>query len=318
MSGLKIIVAGAGLGGRAAASNQMKVGHDVTIFEQAPELSEVGAGIQLSANAMHVLNHIGLGEAITKVSVKPGAYVFRTYDTGDEIHRFSLSDEHEKLHGAPYHQLHRANLHDLLAAAARDLKSDVVRLNHTAVGYEERDDEVELFFSDGSSATGDMLIGADGLKSVVRHKIAGDVSATYTGDAAWRITVPADRLPIDFMGQVMSVSMGPGSHSVCYYLRGGEMFNFVGCIETDDVSEESWTAKFPWEKLQSDFVRWHDDIQTVIKLADKDQYFRWSLHTRPAIPTWNTKRVTLLGIRRIPPCPIWPRARSWRSKTAPC
>ena len=80
--------------------------------------------------------------------------------------------------------MHRANLHDLLAAAARDLKSDVVRLNHTAVGYEERDDEVELFFSDGSSATGDMLIGADGLKSVVRHKIAGDVSATYTGDAA--------------------------------------------------------------------------------------------------------------------------------------
>ena len=103
MSGLKIIVAGAGLGGLAAASNQMKVGHDVTIFEQAPELSEVGAGIQLSANAMHVLNHIGLGEAITKVSVKPGAYVFQTYDTGEEIHRFSLSDEHEKLHGAPYH-----------------------------------------------------------------------------------------------------------------------------------------------------------------------------------------------------------------------
>ncbi|MEE2968685.1 MAG: NAD(P)-binding protein [Pseudomonadota bacterium] len=117
MSGLNILVAGAGLGGLAAASNLMKAGHDVTIYEQAPELSEVGAGIQLSAS--HVLNHLGLGDAIAAVSVKPGAYVFRTYDTGEEIHRFSLSDVHEKLHGAPYHQLHRADLHDLLAAARR-------------------------------------------------------------------------------------------------------------------------------------------------------------------------------------------------------
>lgn len=303
MSGLKILVAGAGLGGLAAASNLLKAGHDVTIYEQAPELSEVGAGIQLSANAMHVLNYLGLGEAIAKVSVKPGAYVFRIYNTGEEIHRFSLSDEHEKLHGAPYHQLHRADLHDLLAATARDLKPDVVRLKHTAVSYEERDNEVELFFSDGTSATGDLLIGADGLKSVVRQQIAGDVPATYTGDGAWRVTVPADRLPADFMGKVMSVWMGPGGHAVCYYLRGGALFNFVGCIETDDVSEESWTAKFPWEKFKADFVGWHDDIQTVINSVDKDQCFRWSLHNRPAIQNWSSERVTLLGDSAHPTLP---------------
>lgn len=299
----KILIAGAGLGGLSAASCLMKAGYDVDIYEQAPELSEVGAGIQLSANAMHVLNHLGLGEAIGAVSVCPGAYVFRAFDSGEVIQRFALSDEHEKLHGAPYNQLHRADLHDLLAARARELKPDVVHLNHRAVGFEEDDDGVRLDFADGSSARGDLLIGADGLKSVVRTRIAGEIPATYTGDGAWRVTVPSDRLPEKFLGQVMSVFMGPGRHVVCYYLRGGALLNFVGIVETDEVSEESWTARFPWEKFKADFTGWHDDIQTVIDAADRDQCFRWSLHYRPAIRTWSQGRTTILGDAAHPTLP---------------
>ncbi len=299
----KILIAGAGLGGLSAASCLMKAGYDVEIYEQAPELSEVGAGIQLSANAMHVLNHLGLGEAIGAVSVRPGAYVFRAFDSGEVIQRFALSDEHEKLHGAPYNQLHRADLHDLLAARARELKPDVVHLNHRAVGFEEDDEGVRLNFADGSSARGDLLIGADGLKSVVRTRIAGEIPATYTGDGAWRVTVPTDRLPEKFLGQVMSVFMGPGRHVVCYYLRGGALLNFVGIVETDEVSEESWTARFPWEKFKADFAGWHDDIQTVIDAADRDQCFRWSLHYRPAIRTWSLGRTTILGDAAHPTLP---------------
>ena len=97
----------------------------------------------------------------------------------------------------------------------------------------------------GKSARGDLLIGADGVKSAVRRQIAGDAPATYTGDCAWRITLPVEDLPADFLPQVMSVFMGPGAHVVCYYLRAGRLLNFVGLVETDDVSEESWTAKFP-------------------------------------------------------------------------
>ena len=299
----KILIAGAGLGGLAAASCLMKAGYDVEIYEQAPELSEVGAGIQLSANAMHVLNHLGLGEAIAEVAVRPGAYVFRAYDTGEEIHRFALSDEHERLHGAPYFQLHRADLHDLLAARARELKPDVVHLDHRVVGFEESADGVRLDFADGTSARGDLLIGADGLKSVIRARIAGEVPATYTGDGAWRLTVPAERLPENFLGQVMSVFMGPARHVVCYYLRGGALLNFVGIVETDEVSEESWTARFPWEKMKADFVGWHQDIQTVIDAADRDQCYRWSLHFRPAIRTWSLGRTTILGDAAHPTLP---------------
>ena len=291
----KILIAGAGIGGLTAASCLMKAGYDVEVYEQAPELSEIGAGIQLSANAMHVLNDLGLGKAIAGLSVRPGAYVFRLHDTGEIIGQFPLADEHERLNGAPYNQLHRADLHDLLAAKARDFNKDVVRLNRRVAGFKESDAGVELFFADSSRARGDLLIGADGVKSAVRAQIAGADHATYTGDAAWRLTLPTNQLPGNFMGEVMSVWMGPGRHVVCYYLRGGALLNFVGLVETEDISEESWTAKFPWGRLKADFAGWHENIQSVIDRADKDSCFRWSLYYRPPIETWSTRSATLLG-----------------------
>jgi salicylate hydroxylase len=303
MSHYKILIAGAGLGGLAAASCLMKAGHDVEIYEQAPQLGEVGAGVQVSANAMHVLRQLGVGKAVAKAGVRPGAYVFRLHDTGEIIQQFSLSDEHERLHGAPYTQLHRADLHEILAARARDFKPDVVRLDRRVTGFSETSRDVELNFADGTSARGDILIGADGLKSVVRSQIVGEVPATYTGDAAWRVTVPVERLPPNFLPQVMSVFMGPGGHAVCYYVRGGTMLNFVGIIETDEVSDESWTVRFPWENLKADYVGWHPVIQTVIDMADRDQCFRWSLHNRPPISNWNTRRATLLGDAAHPTLP---------------
>lgn len=299
----KILIAGAGLGGLAAASCLMKAGHDVEVYEQAPQLGEVGAGIQISANAMHVLRHLGLAKAITKASVRPSAYMFRLHDTGEIIQQFALSGEHELLHGAPYTQLHRADFHALLTAKAREFNPDVIRLGRRVVGFSESGDSIELKFADGSSARGDLLIGADGLKSVIRGQIAGDVPATYTGDAAWRVTVPVDRLPSPFLPQVMSVFMGPGGHAVCYYVRSGTLLNFVGIVETDEVSEESWTAKFPWQSLKADYKGWHPIIQTIIDLADRAQCFRWSLHNRPPIRNWSTARATLLGDSAHPTLP---------------
>jgi salicylate hydroxylase len=291
----KILIAGAGIGGLTAAANLLLAGNDVTIFEQAPELSEVGAGLQLSANATHVLHHLGLARPLAEVGVRPGAYVFRLHDTGEEIQRFALSDDHEKLHGAPYCQVHRADIHNLLAAKVIELKGDAIRLNSRVIGFDENRDSVRLHLADGTTAEGDLLIGADGLKSVICQQIAGNVPATYTGDAAWRITVPVERLPQNFMEPVMMVWMGPGRHVVAYYLRAGALLNFVGLVETEEVSEESWTAKFPWERFKADFEGWHADIQTVIDAADREGCYRWSLHYRPAVTKWSTPRATLLG-----------------------
>ena len=291
----KIAIAGAGIGGVTAACCLLKAGYDVEVFEQAPELGEIGAGIQLSANAMHVLNDLGLGEAIARVSVRPGAYIFRLHDTGEIIAQFPLAGQHEARHGAPYNQLHRGDLHNLLVARVKSLKADAIRLNKRVIGFEEAQGHVRLQFADGSRETADILIGADGVKSAVRAQIAGTSPASYTGDAAWRLIVPAERLPKNHMGQDMSVWMGPGRHVVCYYLRAGALFNFVGAVETDEVSEESWTARYPWETLKADFEGWHDDIQMVIDRADRDSCYRWSLFYRPPIAKWCTPRVTLLG-----------------------
>ncbi len=293
---LRVLIAGAGIGGLTAAASLIKAGHQVTVFEQAPQLAEVGAGIQMSANAMHVLNHLGLGPAIARIGVRPQAYVFRLFDSGEVIQRFELSEQHERLNGAPYVQMHRADLHELLAAKVGELDPNAIRLNHRATGFVEDDHGVELRFTNGTSARGDLLIGADGLKSVVRQQIAGDTQVTYTGDAAWRITLPSERVPRGLVDEVMSVWMGPGGHFIAYYIRGGgTLLNFVGLIETDEVSEESWTAKFPWTKFKSDFVGWHDDVQKLIDAADPNACYRWSLFSRPPLTNWSTRRVTLLG-----------------------
>jgi salicylate hydroxylase len=303
MTQRRILIAGAGIGGLTAASCLMQAGHHVEVYERAPALGEIGAGIQISANAMHVLRHLGLEQAITRIGVRPGAYVFRLHDTGEVIQRFSLSDEHLRMHGAPYTQMHRADLHDVLAARACTLDPDVVRLDHTVTGFTEHDDGVELHFANGATARGDLLIGADGLKSVVRRQLFGDGPATYTGDVAWRVLVGAERLPPSLFEQVMTLFLGPGGHVICYFLRGGALLNWVGIVETDDISEESWTVKLPWQQLKDHYRGWHPAVHAVIDVADKDQCYQWSLFNRPPIPEWSSARVTLLGDSAHPTLP---------------
>jgi len=291
----KILIIGAGLGGLTAAGCLLKAGFDVEVYEQAPRLAEVGAGIQMSANAMHVLNHLEIGDKISSQSVRPAAYVFRLHDTGEIVDTFSLSEEHLKMHNAPYNQAHRADLHRFLSECVEELKQDCIHLNKKVIQFKEISSGVTIFFEDGTNASGDILVGADGVKSIIRDQMFGTIPATYTGDSAWRITVPRHDLPKDFMDHVMSVWMGPGKHAVTYWIKGGELLNFVGCVETPVAPDESWTAKFSWDKLQSDFKGWHPDIQRVINLANKDECYRWALYSRPVVEKWSTDRVTILG-----------------------
>ncbi len=292
---VKILIAGAGIGGLTTAACLLQEGYNVEIYEQAPELGEIGAGIQCSAPAVKVFKHIGIADKIDKVGVKPKAFEFKLFDTGELLHKVPLAEQHLQMHGAAYYHIHRSDLHKILADRVLALNPDCVFLNAAVTGFDETENGITLKLSDGRAVEGDILIGADGIKSAVRDQITGKTPPDYTGQVAWRATLPTSRLPEDFMDIISAIWCGPKKHAVIYYLRSGEVLNFVACVENVHWQEESWTIKADWQELKDDFAGWHDDIQTIIDNVDKDQCYRWALNNRKPIDNWRTDRAVLMG-----------------------
>jgi salicylate hydroxylase len=299
-----VIIIGAGIGGLTAAAVLLDRGHRVRVYEQAPALGEIGAGIQISANASRVLHRLGLEEALMKVAVIPCAQHFRVYSTGELLHEIPLGAAHEQSHGAKYYHLHRADLHAVLAAKVRELDPDAVVLRAMAESYTETRDSVTVKLANGTTASGDLLIGADGIRSAIRAQILGATKAEFTNYVSWRATVPSSRLPPDYMERVSTNWMGPNAHVIVYYIRRGELLNFVGLIEDDTWLDESWTVKAPWARLKADFLPWHPKVQMLIDALDKDSCYRWAMYNRPPVTGWSTARATLLGDAAHPTLPF--------------
>lgn len=292
---MDIAVVGAGIGGLAAAACLLQRGHRVRVFEQAAQLGEVGAGIQMSANAVKVLDHLGLRGQFEPTAVRPKAFEFRRFDSGELLHRLPLGEQHELRHGAPYFQIHRSDLHRALQDAVNRLDAAAIVLDSKAVRVKEDADHATVHFEDGRSVSAELVVGADGIKSVVRHHVIGADHPVFTGQVAWRCTVPISRIAPELRTDLVStIWCGPSNHAVTYYLRNGELLNFVGCVERPD-EEESWTARRPWQELDADYAGWHPMVRAVIDGVDRDQCFRWPLNNRAPSMLWSTARVTMLG-----------------------
>jgi salicylate hydroxylase len=300
----RVLIAGAGLGGLAAAACLMQRGFAVRVFEQAPQLGEIGAGIQQSANAVKVLYALGLREALERVGVKPRDYEFRRFDTGELLHKIAFAGAHEEKHGTPYYHLHRADFHQLLLDKVRAMDPACIALNAKVVGFTETGRGVSVRLADGTQVSGEVLVGADGIKSAVRRAIAGETPARYTGYVAWRVMVPREKLPPGVMDRVGAVWCGPRNHCVLYWLRSGELLNFVGCPEHAEWDGESWTQRRPWPELKADYAGWHPQIQAILDAADRNECYRWALNDRVPIRQWSTARVTLLGDAAHPTLPF--------------
>lgn len=292
---MKILIAGAGIGGLTAALCLAQSGYSVSVFEQASDFGEVGAGIQCGANAIHVLSSLGITSALEALAVKPERIDFKDFKTGAKLHDMTLGDSYEKKYGAPYLHLHRADLHRVLLDALYKETSVELLLNSQVNSYLESNESICISLQNGRKFEGDCLLAADGVHSAIRTQLLGATKPQYTGNVAWRGVVPVSRLPENWMDTVVSNFVGPKKHMVLYYLRNREMANFVGVVERPDWHSESWVSKAPWQELKDDFLDWDESVQSIINAMDKDQCYRWGLFDHAPFSNWSSQRVTLMG-----------------------
>ena len=297
-----VLISGAGLGGLTTALALLQQGHRVRVFEQASELREVGAGVQLGANGTRLLIALGLEAAMRQVVCSATGKEVRLGTTGQRWQTFDLGDTSVERFGAPYWMVHRGDFHRVLLDAVREASSDAVHACNGCVGFDQADDRVTLRLANGDHVTGDVLIGADGVHSRIRQQMFGQGSAHFTGIMAWRGLVPMQRLPPHQRRLVGANWLGVGGHVVTYPLRRGEILNFVGVVERDDWQVESWTEPGSHEECLNDLANWHEDVKTIIR--NIDSLFKWALLGREPLDQYAQGRVCVMGDAAHPTLPF--------------
>jgi len=298
----RIAVIGAGIGGLATALALLRRGLDVEVYEQAPQLGEVGAGIQISSNGTRVLYALGLEEALRCVQVLPSRRHIRHWSTGETWDWFELGAVSAKRYGTPHVMLHRADLHALLAEAVGRLKPDAVHLARRCIGLTQSDRQVEIRFETGETASAAYVIGADGIHSRVRECLFGPDRPQFTGVVAWRAVVPMEKLPSRLAQMVGTNWLGPRGHVLHYPVRRGELMNYISLVERDDWQIESWTVAGTRSELANDYRGWHADVHAII--ANIETPYKWALMVREPMPQWSQGRITLLGDACHPTLPF--------------
>ena len=291
------LIVGGGIGGLTAALCLASHGIESEVFEQSPDFSEIGAGIQLSPNCTRVLDRLGFLSELSELSFLPQAAEIRDWRSGQVLSVTSLVGG-----SYPYLNIHRADLMSILVAESK--KVPLIRL-HTGVrisAIRQTAEEVQIVVNN-KSISGSLLIGADGIHSMVREKFYGQDRSRFTGNIAWRAMIPADRLPRS-VPPVAGVWWGPGKHFVHYYVRGGTMVNCVCVVEKAGWLVESWTERGEREELKRDFAGWHENVQMLIDHMEPDGCYKWALFDREPMKQWSRGKVTLLGDACHPTLPF--------------
>jgi len=287
---MKVIIAGAGIGGLSAALALARAGFGVVVVERAPELMEVGAGLQLSPNAMKCLAWLGVGEAIGKVGSEPATLELRIGKSGATVFSIPMGEAARRRYGAPYLHVHRADLAGILANAAQEAGARI-RFGTRVSAFTREGAEIRVGLDTGDILSGDLLVGADGMRSSVRRQLLGLDHPRFTGSVAWRLLAPISAYPD--LPNAAVVWAGAGRHAVTYRVRRGELINFVGVTEQDDWREEGWDEKGNKAELAKAFTGWAEPVTSVIAAARSCH--RWALFDRNPLARWSDGRVTLLG-----------------------
>lgn len=294
---------GGGIGGLTAALCLARAGHRVQIFEQADTCVATGAGIQISPNASRVFHQLGLQDALMTKGFLPKATQMRSWRSGRVISETALGDAAAKRYGVPYYHIHRGDLIRLLDAAVAEEPSITLRLSSGVTGFDQDASGVRLVAGEEEHQV-DVLIGADGIHSSVRAGLWGEQQADFTGNVAWRMLVPVNRLPAGLIAPNATVWWGPQKHFVHYLVNGGDYVNCVCVVEKAGWLAESWVEAGSISELRTDFAGWHDSIQQLLAQADTGSLFKWGLFDRAPMHSWGIDRVSLLGDACHPTLPF--------------
>jgi salicylate hydroxylase len=293
-------IIGGGIGGLTAANALLRAGVEVSVYEAAGELKEIGAGVALHANAMRVLRFIGVEDAVRKIAGRTEYAVTRDGITGRIISRTSRARQAE-LQGIEPATVHRADLLDVLAAA---LPEGTASLGKRCVSVESGGSSAVARFADGTQAEADVIIGADGIHSAVRTALFGPDAPRFTGKICYRSVIPTAAVRGGALSDVAADNgqwLGPHGTIVLYPLRGEEVINVVCHYDDDSYRHESWVTECERSEVLQRYAGWHESLLRLFEAGQT--WYKWALYDRDPIPAWTSGRVTLLGDAAHPMLP---------------
>jgi salicylate hydroxylase len=288
---MQVAIVGGGIGGLAAALFLRAAGLQASVYEQAPQAREAGAGIVVAPNMVRLMARLGLARELEKFSVRlEAAWEFRHWQDGRVLSVQPMGEVCERLYGAHCYVAHRA---DLLALLQGAVPQEAVHRDHRCIALDQDEAGVSLTFSGRPKVRADLAIGADGIHSVVRQSVAPEVHARFAGLSAFRCLVPADRAPEMALRPVQTLWLGPGRHFVHYPISAGRLVNVVAFVPAGDWRTESWTADGKVEDLVSEFSTWDERVGALARSATETR--RWAIYDRDPLERWTNGRVALLG-----------------------
>jgi salicylate hydroxylase len=291
---LNVIIVGGGIGGLFAASALRAYGVAVAVYEQAPAIGEVGAGVFLTPNSMRQLARVGLGAAVERLGARVGRDSRYFRDDGTEIAPVQVTDS------AGWNAtfgMHRADLVEILSSA---LPAEVVHTGHRATGFAQEGDAAKVSFANGAVATGDIVVAADGIHSELRPFVFPPSRPVFSGSVAYRGLVEHARIA-PWPTAAWQMWLGKAKHFLAFPVRAGELVNYVGFVPADAEMKESWSAPGDPAVLRREFMGWDPRIERL--LGEVQTTFRWALYDREPLPTWTRGRLTLLGDAAHPMLP---------------